>query len=607
MTLMEFPTGQPSAIVARNGTMWFNGKRGAAELPAGALEKRLLSHPAVRMETAIAADHPLSGRTAVVDARGVRVTFRYTAIDFAAPEQLRFRYKLVGYDDKWIDAGNKRSADYTNLPPGDYAFRVEAARPGGEWNGTGGAVLPFKRKPEFRETWTFYLLCASMLALIAGLIVKARLRILHNREKELVARINESTLQLRIAKEAAEHVAEMNAELSRKKAMILTAAGEGIFGLDTHGIATFVNPSAARMLDSTVEALVGRPLHDVIHPTPPDRPLPPRDQCLVCSALLDPPVRLSKTDTFRQRRGNTIPVEYTASTMTTENGTRTGVVVTFRDITERQSVERMKSEFVSTVSHELRTPLTSIRGALGLLAGGLIENVSGRVQRMLDIAVNNTDRLVRLINDILDVERIDSGKSELNRKLIDAHDLMTQAAEVMMAIAERAGLCIVVEPQHATLWVDSDRMMQLLTNLLSNAIKFSPRASTVTLSLSTRGNLCTFRVADRGRGIPQDKLETIFERFQQVDASDCRDKGGTGLGLAICRSIVSAHGGRIWAESAGEGSVLQFTVPLDATHVADERVADEKPNGRSIVVCEEDRDAMAGIIEIGEHQGYRVG
>src|SRR5438552_3320678 len=208
MSLLEFPTGQPSAIAARDGSMWFNGKRGAAELPTGALEKRPPSHPAVRMESAIAADHPLSGRVPVVDARGVRVTFRYTAIDFAAPEQLRFRYKLEGYDIAWIDAGNKRSADYTNLPPGDYAFRVVAARPDGEWNEAGGAVLRFKRKPEFRETWTFYLLCASMLALIAGLIVKARLRILHNREKVLVARINESTLQLRIAKEAAEHVAE---------------------------------------------------------------------------------------------------------------------------------------------------------------------------------------------------------------------------------------------------------------------------------------------------------------------------------------------------------------------------------------------------------------
>jgi PAS domain S-box-containing protein len=602
LTLLEFPTGQPSSIVGRDGTMWFNGKRGAAELPAGALENRPQIHPVVRMEAAIVADRPLSGRVPVIDARGVRVTFRYTAIDFSAPNQLRFRYKLEGYDDQWINAGNKRSADYTNLPPGDYAFHVEAAHSDGDWNPAGGAVLRLKRTPEFRETWTFYLLCASLLALIAGLIVKARLRLLHNREKELVARINESTLQLRVAKEAAEHVADMNAELSRKKAMVLMAAGEGIFGLDTHGIATFINPSAARMLDSTVEELVGRPLHDIIHPPSPDRPLPPRDQCLVCSARLDPPMRVSKTDTFLQRSGNTIPVEYTASTMTTENGTRTGVVVTFRDITERQSVERMKSEFVSTVSHELRTPLTSIRGALGLLAGGLLENVSPRVQRMLDIAVNNTDRLVRLINDILDVERIDAGKSELNRKLIDAHDLMTQAADVMMALAERAGVTIVVEPQHATLWVDADRIMQLFTNLLSNAIKFSPRASTVSLSVSTRGGLCTFRVADQGRGIPQDKLETIFERFQQVDASDSRDKGGTGLGLAICRSIVNAHGGRIWAESRdGEGSVLQFTVPLDAAHAAP-----ENPNGRTIVVCEEDRDAMAGIIGIVERQGYRV-
>jgi CheY-like chemotaxis protein/nitrogen-specific signal transduction histidine kinase len=319
-------------------------------------------------------------------------------------------------------------------------------------------------------------------------------------------------------------------------------------------------------------------------------------------------VRVSKTDTFNQRSGKTIPVEYTASTIVSEQGAPTGVVVTFRDISERLVVDRLKSEFVSTVSHELRTPLTSIRGALGLLAGGLIESPNNRVQRMLDIAVNNTDRLVRLINDILDVERIDSGKAELNCKLVDAGDLMQQTAEGMTTVADRAGVTVVVEPVRATLWADADRITQLLTNLVSNAIKFSPRASTVTLDAVDDGRTFTFRVTDRGRGIPEEKLEMIFERFKQVDASDSRDKGGTGLGLAICRSIATAHGGRIWAESRpGLATVFQFAIPRDPACAAPPAVAETKCDDcRTILICEEDRQAMAGLLEIVEMHGHRV-
>ncbi|HEX7681406.1 MAG TPA: ATP-binding protein, partial [Thermoanaerobaculia bacterium] len=148
------------------------------------------------------------------------------------------------------------------------------------------------------------------------------------------------------------------------------------------------------------------------------------------------------------------------------------------------------------------------------------------------------------------------------RRPESAFDLMTRAAEGLQSSADQAGLRIVVEPCDAIVWVDSDRIIQTLVNLLSNAIKFSPRHSVITLSGSAGEAGFTFRVADRGRGVPGDKLETIFQRFQQVDASDSRDKGGTGLGLAICQSIVTAHGGRIWAEPNPDGgAVFQLTIP----------------------------------------------
>jgi len=233
------------------------------------------------------------------------------------------------------------------------------------------------------------------------------------------------------------------------------------------------------------------------------------------------------------------------------------------DITDRRVVERMKDEFVSLVSHELRTPLTSIRGALGILATGLLNTQPERSQRMLEIALTNTDRLVRLVNDILDIERIESGKVTMTKDLCDAANLMIQAADAMRAMAEKAGVTFSVSPVSVWLRVDSDKIIQTLTNLLSNAIKFSTEGAMIWLTAEYQGEQMLFQVKDQGRGIPADRLETIFGRFVQLDASDSRQKGGTGLGLAICRSIVQQHGGRIWAESTlGEGSTFCFTLPV---------------------------------------------
>jgi signal transduction histidine kinase len=193
----------------------------------------------------------------------------------------------------------------------------------------------------------------------------------------------------------------------------------------------------------------------------------------------------------------------------------------------------------------------------------MIGSLSEKGRRMLEIAVNNTDRLVRLINDILDIERMQSGKVIMRRQLCNAAGLLTQAVEEMQSMADKAGITLTVAPQPLPLWADPDRIMQTLTNLLSNAIKFSTTGSTVWVSMAQQGEEAVFTVRDQGRGIPANKLETVFERFQQVDSSDSRRKGGTGLGLAICRNIVRQHGGQIWAESRlGEGSTFSFTLPL---------------------------------------------
>jgi signal transduction histidine kinase len=226
------------------------------------------------------------------------------------------------------------------------------------------------------------------------------------------------------------------------------------------------------------------------------------------------------------------------------------VQVLVRDVSERKAMERMKDELLSIVSHELRTPLTSIRGSLGLLAGGVLGDLPPLGQRMLHVAVSNADRLIRLLNDVLDLERMRAGRLILELKPYSAAVAVEHAVSEMRGLAERAGVRLSVGDVEGTPLADADRLVQVLTNLLSNAIKFSPAGSHVRLSGETRGDRVIITIEDDGRGIPADKLETIFERFQQVDASDSRLNGGTGLGLAICRSILEQHGGRVWAESS---------------------------------------------------------
>lgn len=281
-------------------------------------------------------------------------------------------------------------------------------------------------------------------------------------------------------------------------------------------------------------------------------------------------------------------------------------------ILQRHQLDSMKDEFISTVSHELRTPLTSIRGALGLLSSGTLGPVDPKAQNLLRIASNNTDRLVRLINDILDLERMDSGRAPLQIHHCVLRDLTIQAVETMSAMAEAAGVWLDArqEPEPIAFEGDPDRILQVLCNLLSNAIKFSPRGSAVTIFPEIDGDFFVLRIEDGGRGIPADKLDAIFDRFHQVDPSDSRQKGGTGLGLAICRSIATQHGGTIWAErndssSFGKpGSTFVLRVPR-LTNVQSLPAVVTQPCG-TVLVCDDDITVRRLIAEQLRVHGYTV-
>lgn len=281
---------------------------------------------------------------------------------------------------------------------------------------------------------------------------------------------------------------------------------------------------------------------------------------------------------------------------------------------ERTELDSVKDEFISTVSHELRTPLTSIRGALGLLSAGLMGKVDDRAANLLRIASSNTDRLVRLINDILDLERMSSGSAPLQVRTCSVRDLILQSVDTMSAMATEAKVALAIAPETGNpsqmCEVDPDRLQQVFTNLLSNAIKFSPPGAVVRIRTESRGGELMVCVKDGGRGVPATKLESIFERFQQVEPSDARQKGGTGLGLAICRSIVQQHGGQIWAErndarGTGEaGTTLCVRLNrLDAPVLASTAL----PRSRGAILIVDDDASVRHIVS--EHlrlHGYEV-
>lgn len=262
-----------------------------------------------------------------------------------------------------------------------------------------------------------------------------------------------------------------------------------------------------------------------------------------------------------KQTGEDFPIELSLSEFNMADGRF--FLANILDVSERREVERLKKEFVSTVSHELRTPLTSIRGSLTLLNVGALGSLPEQAKKAVNIAERNTIRLIGLINDILDIEKLESGKLDMVFQDVDITSVLERSVESVKTFADNNGVLLEMIPSNVHLNADGDRLVQVIVNLMSNACKFSPQGATVTVRVDEIPNWIEVKVIDRGRGIPEKFKGLLFQRFQQVEASDAKRKGGTGLGLAICKGIIEAHGGTIGVDSEeGKGSVFWFRVPL---------------------------------------------
>lgn len=404
---------------------------------------------------------------------------------------------------------------------------------------------------------------------------------------------------------------------------ILDSANFSIISTDGDGLIQTFNRSAERMLGYRAGELVGKHTPAIIHDPAEvakrarelsaelNQSVAPGFEVFVAKArrgLMD-----EREWTYIRKDGTRFPVMLSITPLRNSAGTINGFLGIGSDITERKNVERLKSEFISTVSHELRTPLTSIRGALNLVLGKAAHQLPDKAQRMLEVAERNSERLTLLINDILDLEKIEVCRLEFEFKSIDLCAVAARALEDNEGYARKHNVHLRLESQvpQALVWADEHRLLQVCANLISNAVKYSPPDHAVTLSLTARDATYRLAVRDSGAGIPDEFRSRIFQRFAQADSSDTRSKGGTGLGLSIAKAIVERHGGTVdYTSQAGLGTEFFVDLPAHRAVTATAEAAADTPGAARVLICEDNPDVAQILSDMVEDEGVtcdRVG
>jgi len=344
---------------------------------------------------------------------------------------------------------------------------------------------------------------------------------------------------------------------------IIASAPDAFISIDIDGYVRDWNPAAQRMFGWQLEEVAGRSYIDLL--------VPPRYRAGQTAALQA--LRADDTALPRQRfewrlldrRGAELPVEVTVGSARTVYGFYLGAFV--HDISERKRIEQMKTEFISTVSHELRTPMTSINLSLSMLMQGMAGELAPDVRMLIDVACQSSERMIRLVNDMLDMEKIEAGQMDYDIRPQALAPLLQQALDAVLGSATARGVRTAVENHvpAAQVLADHDRIIQVLVNLLSNAIKFSPPQGIVTVRVDQAARSVSVSVSDQGKGIPVEFHDRIFQKFAQADSSDTRRREGTGLGLSICKAIIQQHGGDIGFISApGKGTEFFVELPMPA-------------------------------------------
>ncbi len=432
------------------------------------------------------------------------------------------------------------------------------------------------------------------------------------RERELATALAESREMAAVASESRRRVEAAHADLLATLETVPAALM--IFNVD--GSVRLRNRAATEVMGIEPQNPALRANYwDRFKRIAPDGTAIPKERWISTRALNGEVVKNEELE-IHHPDGRVFPILATGAPLRNELGHVSGAVVAFQDVTNMREVDRMKDEFVSIVSHELRTPLTSIRGSVQLVLDDAKSVPDPEHRMLLQIALNNCERLVRIINDILDVSKIESGNLTLRRTAVQVSELIRQSIDVVAGPARNARVTLDVKLPASIkpVMVDPDRIVQALVNLLSNAVKFAPADSQITVAVTGSDNMVTIAVSDQGEGIAPENLSRLFRKFHQVDSSSSRRKGGTGLGLAITKALVEQHGGRIFVDSElGKGTRFSFTLPVatgqEAAALAPV-VANDDGSARLVVrrvlVVDDDDDFRALVRKQLTHAGYVV-
>ena len=384
-------------------------------------------------------------------------------------------------------------------------------------------------------------------------------------EKEHSLRELNTSLENRVQERTAELTQALAAVKSSEiRVRTIIESARAFVGIDFNACITDWNEEAEKMLGWNRTEVIGQSMNLII---------PARFQASLMSALSEAAstgassqINTNLERIVVSRDGREIPVEVRIGLINNDDLQLFSVFL--HDVSERRHMERLKGEFISTASHELRTPLTAIYASIDMLRSGMAGELPPDAMDLLDVSHKSAQRLVRLINDVLDVEKIESGGMSYQFSAQPLLALVQQAITSIQAYADEFNVRIelVAEPCNDLVNVDADRIVQVIVNLLSNAAKFSPAGgAVVTVRLAPRGSVIRLLVTDTGSGIPLEFQERVFQRFAQADSSDRRQKGGTGLGLNICKTIIDAHHGTIeFSSFPGKGTEFYFDLPLVA-------------------------------------------
>jgi len=650
-------SSQPAGWKTRDGRLWFPTIRGVAVIDPSNI--RLNQHlPPVLIEEVIVDRQPveLSQQLQLPPGKG-QLEFHYTALSFLAPGKVRFKYQLEGFDQDWIDAGTRRAAYYTNIPPGRYRFRVIACNNDGVWN-EAGASFEFALKPHLYQTTWFYALCALVILLTAAGLHRLRIRNLRAKEQELARLVDERTQKLQEEILERKRMEKMLRDREQHLRTIIETTPDCVKLIRPDGALLEMNRAGLDMIEAdSAKTVLGQCVYSLIAPEYREAYRALNESvCRGNRGHLEFEI-IGLKGTRRWMATHAVPL-YLQS-----DGTLVQLSVT-RDITERRRAEmelrqtkeaaeiaieelkaaneqleqaiehanqmaaaaqvanQAKSEFLANMSHEIRTPMN---GIIGMTELALDTNLSPEQREYLTLVKASADSLLAIINDILDFSKIEAGKLELNNVDFNLQDEFYSPIKAIALRAQQKGLKLIydVSPDVPCALVgDANRLRQIIINLAGNAIKFTEQGE-VAISISresqSESEVCLhFAVRDTGIGIAADRQQSIFEPFTQADGSTTRKYGGTGLGLTISSRLVEMMGGRIWVESQlGKGSTFHFTARfgLQTEHAAVEQSAipvelpvseDKSRRSLRILLAEDNAINQKLAVRILEKRGHRV-